>query len=150
MLCKTSPFTFVASKGEPGYVIAGTDSNFVPGRKGEPGSSVSFKESVWCWVMLSSSNLISWSCSGPAGTTWGTGSEWITWPPRPARPARITRNICEGRSSLFLFVLSLPTDVLRNKLNNLGEMEIFLVRWSSCAAFIFVLCREILELREPK
>ncbi|XP_068442301.1 collagen alpha-1(VII) chain [Clinocottus analis] len=26
-------------RGEPGYVIAGADSNFVPGRKGEPGSS---------------------------------------------------------------------------------------------------------------
>lgn len=29
-------------QGEPGYVIASPDANFVPGRKGEPGSSVRF------------------------------------------------------------------------------------------------------------
>lgn len=37
-------FFLPSSQGEPGYVIAGTDANFVPGRKGEPGSSVSFRE----------------------------------------------------------------------------------------------------------
>lgn len=40
MICCLNVFT----QGEPGYVIAGTDSNFVPGRKGEPGSSVSYQE----------------------------------------------------------------------------------------------------------
>lgn len=39
-----SLFFLPSSQGEPGYVIAGTDANFVPGRKGEPGSSVSFRE----------------------------------------------------------------------------------------------------------
>lgn len=36
--CRPSVFI----QGEPGYVIASPDANFVPGRKGEPGSSVRF------------------------------------------------------------------------------------------------------------
>lgn len=38
-------FSGLSFQGEPGYVIAGTDANFVPGRKGEPGSLVSFD--IW-------------------------------------------------------------------------------------------------------
>lgn len=42
-------FFCVSNQGEPGYVIAGTDSNFVPGRKGEPGSSVSPQKKLFWW-----------------------------------------------------------------------------------------------------
>ncbi|XP_033989175.1 collagen alpha-1(VII) chain [Trematomus bernacchii] len=35
----TGPKGQRGERGEPGYVIAGADSNYVPGRKGEPGSS---------------------------------------------------------------------------------------------------------------
>lgn len=89
-------FTFVPTQGEPGYVIAGTDSNFVPGRKGEPGSSVSSLQKVFevnQSVLLCNSDIIFYTMQGPQGppgVSGANGSPGLPGQPGPPGPPGIS------------------------------------------------------------
>lgn len=91
--------TCVSTQGEPGYVIAGTDANFVPGRKGEPGSSVSPpKNSFGVFQQWVSGQLKyhSLHVTGSPRTSWCARGQWSSGPTWPARTIRVTGNICQG------------------------------------------------------
>lgn len=74
-------------QGEPGYVIASPDANFVPGRKGEPGSSVSFFFSNSDRVVsVHRSHLLNCMLQGPQGPPGVPGVNGSPGPVGPQGP----------------------------------------------------------------
>lgn len=65
----------VSAQGEPGYVIASPGANFVPGRKGEQGPSVSPKKSYYCFLVrkLRVINCVLQGPQGPPGVAGANG-----------------------------------------------------------------------------
>lgn len=98
LCCIPGNLLIIFTQGEPGYVIAGTDSNFVPGRKGEPGSSVSLHENTLLEFLNRERPLkvCLLRATGSSGTSWHTRRQWGSRFTRSARTSRATRNIFQG------------------------------------------------------
>lgn len=96
---------FVLSKGEPGYVIAGTDANYASGRKGEPGSSVSFFKNIFaikkCWVDQIWAFVICQGPQGPPGVPGANGSPGLPGQPGPPGSPGISVRVNIHDFSLF-------------------------------------------------